>query len=82
MTPLEFTTNTIKAIVDHPQDLLIDRKVDAMGVLLTVNLNPQDCAMVIGRQGEVIKAIRTLARIVGIKNNERVSIKIIDFERR
>lgn len=72
----------VKAIADYPDEVLVSRKLDNMGVLLSVNLNPHDCAMVIGRQGEVIKAIRTVARVVGIKNNERVAIKVIDHGRR
>lgn len=72
----------IKAIADYPEEVLVSRKLDNMGVLLSVNLNPRDCGMIIGKGGEVIKAIRTVARVVGIKNNERVAVKVIDYERR
>lgn len=70
----------VKSIVDHPDDVVIDRRVDEMGVLLSLKVNPQDMGQVVGRQGSTAKAIRTLLRIVGIKNNARVNLKIEEPE--
>ncbi len=70
---LEFV---IKALVDHPDDVKIKRAVDEMGVLMTLDVNPQDMGKVIGRQGNTAKAIRILLRVVGMKNNARVNLKI------
>ncbi len=70
----------VKSIVDHPDDVKIDRRVDEMGVLLSLQVNPQDMGQVVGRQGSTAKAIRTLLRIVGIKNNARVNLKIEEPE--
>jgi hypothetical protein len=47
-----------------------------MGVLLTLDLNPEDMGKVIGRSGNTAKAIRTLLRVVGMKHNARVNLKI------
>ncbi len=76
----EFVEMLVKAIVDHPEDVSVDRKVDEMGVLLTLNLNPEDMGYVIGRQGQTAKAIRTLVRVVGARNNARVNLKINEPE--
>jgi predicted RNA-binding protein YlqC (UPF0109 family) len=76
----EFLEVIVKAIVDHPEDVKIDRKVDEMGVLLSLKVNPQDMGQVIGRQGSTAKAIRSLLRIVGVKNNARVNLKIEEPE--
>ena len=76
----EFLEFLIKAIVDHPEEVKIDRKVDEMGVLLSLRVNPQDMGQVIGRQGSTAKAIRSLLRIVGVKNNARVNLKIEEPE--
>ncbi len=70
----------VKSIVDHPDDVVIDRRVDEMGVLLSLKVNPQDMGQVVGRQGSTAKAIRSLLRIVGIKNNARVNLKIEEPE--
>lgn len=72
----EFLEYLVKSIVNHPDDVKIDRKVDEMGVLLSLKVNPQDVGQIIGRQGSTAKAIRTLVRIVGLKNNARVNLKI------
>ena len=66
----------VKSLVDHPDDV----KVDEMGVLLSLHVNAQDMGQVVGRQGATAKAIRSLLRIVGVKNNARVNLKIEEPE--
>ncbi|OGE86347.1 MAG: hypothetical protein A3J48_02510 [Candidatus Doudnabacteria bacterium RIFCSPHIGHO2_02_FULL_46_11] len=77
----QFIEYTVKALVDHPEDVRTERKVDEMGVLITLFLNPQDFGQVIGRNGQTAKALRTLLRIVGAKNRARVNLKIYEPER-
>jgi uncharacterized protein len=76
----EFLEYLVKSIVDHPDDVKVERKVDEMGVLLSLKVNPQDMGQVVGRQGSTAKAVRALLRIVGIKNNARVNLKIEEPE--
>jgi hypothetical protein len=76
----EFLEYLVKSIVDHPDDVKIDRKVDEMGVLLDLKVNPEDMGMLIGRQGSTAKAIRTLLRIIGARHNARVNLKIEEPE--
>ncbi|MCH8741887.1 KH domain-containing protein [Patescibacteria group bacterium] len=72
----EFLEFLIKGLVDNPEDVKVDRKVDEMGVLLSLKVNPEDMGQIIGREGSTAKAIRSLVRIVGLKNNARVNLKI------
>lgn len=72
----DFIEFLIKALVDHPDDVKVDRKVDEMGVLLSLKVNPEDMGQIIGRAGSTAKAIRSLVRIVGLKNQARVNLKI------
>ena len=74
----DFLELIVKTIVANPDDVQVDRKVDEMGVLLTLTLNPEDMGYVIGKQGQTAKAIRTLLKIVGAKNHARVNLKIND----
>ena len=76
----EFLEYLVKSIVEHPDDVKVDRKVDEMGVLLSLKVNAMDMGQVVGRQGATAKAIRSLLRIVGIKNNARVNLKIEEPE--
>ncbi len=80
MSDKDFLEFLVKSIVDHPEDVKIDRKVDEMGVLLSLKVNIKDMGQVVGRQGATAKSIRSLLRIVGIKNNARVNLKIEEPE--
>ncbi len=80
MSDKDFLEYVVKSVVDHPDEVTIDRKVDEMGVLLTLKVNAQDMGQIVGRQGSTAKAIRTLLRIVGVKNNARVNLKIDEPE--
>jgi len=76
----DFLEFIVKTLVDHPDDVKIDRKVDEMGVLLNLNLHKEDMGQIIGRQGSTVRAIRTLLRIIGLKNHARVNLKIEEPE--
>ncbi len=76
----QFLEYVVKNLVDNPDDVKIERTVDEMGVLLTLTVNPADMGKIIGRMGNTAKAIRTLLRVVGMKNNARVNLKINEPE--
>ncbi len=75
-----FLEYIVKSLVDNPEDVKIDRVVDEMGVLITMTVNKNDMGKIIGRQGNTAKAIRTLLRVIGMKNNARVNLKINEPE--
>jgi predicted RNA-binding protein YlqC (UPF0109 family) len=77
---IEFVEFLVKNIVGNPGDVKVERKVDEMGVLLTLDVNPADMGYVIGKSGNTARAIRTLLKIVGAKNNARVNMKINEPE--
>lgn len=77
---LEFLEFVVKALVDHPDQVQINRTVDEMGVLISLKVHPEDMGQVIGRAGATAKSIRTLLRVIGAKNNARVNLKIIEPE--
>ncbi len=73
---VQFLEYVVKALVSHPDDVKIKRTVDEMGVLMTLDVHPEDMGKVIGRAGNTAKAIRILLRVVGMKHNARVNLKI------
>lgn len=75
-----FLEYVVKALVDNPNDVKINRTVDEMGVLLTLSVNKDDMGKIIGRSGQTAKAIRTVLRVVGMKNDARVNLKIEEPE--
>ena len=76
----QFLESMVKALVDNPDSVGINRTVDEMGVLLTLDVHPDDMGKIIGRSGNTAKAIRTLLRVVGMKNDARVNLKINEPE--
>jgi predicted RNA-binding protein YlqC (UPF0109 family) len=77
---VKFLEFVVKALVEKPEDVKINRTVDEMGVLMTLDVNKDDMGKIIGREGNTAKAIRTLLRVVGMKNNSRVNLKINEPE--
>ncbi len=77
---VEFLEFVVKALVEKPEAVKINRTVDEMGVLLSLSVDPADMGKVIGRAGNTAKAIRTLLKVVGMKNNARVNLKINEPE--
>lgn len=75
-----FLESVVKALVDTADAVSVTREVDEMGVLLTLKVDPKDMGQIIGRQGQTARAIRTLLRVVGAKNNARVNLKIYEPE--
>lgn len=76
----QFLESVVKSLVDHPESVKINRTVDEMGVLLTLDVHAEDMGKVIGRSGNTAKAIRTLLRVVGMKHDARVNLKINEPE--
>lgn len=76
----QFLENLVRSLVDHPDAVKINRTVDEMGVLLTLDVHADDMGKIIGRSGNTAKAIRTLLRVVGMKHDARVNLKINEPE--
>ncbi|HEC94128.1 MAG TPA: KH domain-containing protein [Candidatus Kaiserbacteria bacterium] len=75
-TDQQFIEYVVKALVDQPDSVAVQRTVDEMGVLITLTVHPDDMGKIIGKEGATAKALRTLLRVVGMKRNARVNLKI------
>lgn len=76
----QFIEYIVKMLVDKPEAVKVERKIDERGVLITLDVHPEDMGMVIGREGMTAKALRTLLRVIGARNNARVNLKINEPE--
>lgn len=76
----DFVEYVVKQIVENPEEVVVEREIDEMGVLLTLKVGRDDMGKIIGKSGQTAKAIRTLLRIIGAKNNARVNLKIVEPE--
>ncbi len=74
----EFLEFIVKNLVDNPDSVEVERKVDEMGVLLSLKVHPDDMGQIIGKEGSTARAIRNLVRIIGLKQKARVNLKIVE----
>ena len=72
----QFVEYVVKSLVEHPDDVVVDRVIDEKGVLLTLTVNPEDLGRVIGRRGSTAQSLRTLLRALGTKNSARYNRSI------
>ena len=72
----QFVEYIVKALVNKPEEVKSDRKVDEQGVLITVHTSPEDTGYVIGKGGKTAVAIRTLLATLGAKGDMRISFRI------
>lgn len=77
----QFIEYIVKSLVEHPDDVVVDRIIDEKGVLLTLTVNPEDLGRVIGRRGATAQSLRTMLRALGMKNSARYNLKIVNNDR-
>jgi hypothetical protein len=76
----DFVEYIIKQLVDFPDKVQATRTVDDLGVLISLEVAPEDMPRIIGKNGQTIQSLRILLRVVGAKNNARVNLKVIEPE--
>lgn len=74
----QFVEYVVKSLVEHADDVVVERTIDEKGVLLTLTVNPEDLGRVIGRRGATAQSLRTLLRALGTKNSARYNLKIVN----
>lgn len=68
----------VRPLVDFEEDLEITSSVEGDVESIEIRVNEEDAGKVIGRQGRVIKSIRTLARAAASRNGMQVEVEILD----
>lgn len=66
-----------KALVDHPEEVVVTEKVDGRNVVVELHVAASDMGKVIGKQGRIAKAIRTVVKAASSKDNTRVDVEIV-----
>ena len=67
----------VKSIVSEPDAVKVTEESDDQGILIKLEVSPEDKGRVIGRQGRVAEAIRTLLRVKAARNETRVRLEIL-----
>ena len=76
----QFVEYIVKTLVNNPDKVSVDRKIDEKGVLLSLTVDPDDVGRVIGRRGVTAQSIRMLLRALGTKQDARYNLKIVNTD--
>jgi uncharacterized protein len=67
-----------KALVDHPDDVQIEMIEGERSVILQLKVHPDDIGKVIGKQGRIAQALRTLVKAAATKQGKNAMVEILD----
>lgn len=74
----QFVEYIVKNLVENPDSVKVERVIDEKGVLLTLTVHGDDLGRIIGRRGATAQSLRALLRALGLKNDARYNLKIVD----
>lgn len=66
-----------QSLVDHPEEVTVTEVEASQSLIIELRVSPDDMGKVIGKQGRIAKAIRTVVKAAAIKDNKRVVVEII-----
>ena len=73
----ELVETIAKALVDNPDQVEVNEVEGTQSVIIELKVADEDMGKVIGKQGRIAKAIRTVVKAAAIKENKRVVVEII-----
>jgi len=73
----DLITVIAKALVDHPEDVRVNTVEHTQEIVYELSVNPSDIGKVIGKQGRIAKALRTVVTSAAVKEKKRVSVEIV-----
>lgn len=74
----QFVEYIVKNLVENPDSVNVERTIDEKGVLLTLTVSDEDLGRIIGRRGATAQSLRNLLRALGVKNDARYNLKIVE----
>ncbi len=75
---LDFVRYTLEQFCKNKDSISLEQTKDDLGVLITIQIAEEDMGRLIGKQGQTISALRTLVRVIGARENERINLKVIE----
>ena len=66
-----------KALVDHPDEVVVTEKKDGRNIMIELHVAPSDMGKVIGKQGRIAKAIRAVVKAASTREDVKVDVEIV-----
>jgi predicted RNA-binding protein YlqC (UPF0109 family) len=73
----DLITVIAKALVDHPNEVKVNVDENEREITFKLSVHPDDIGKVIGKQGRIAKALRTVVTSAAVKESKRVSVEIV-----
>lgn len=80
MQEVEFLQFLVENIVTKPDHIKIDKRDDELGTLLTLEVNPDDMGIIIGKKGSTVNALRSILRLQWMKIWKKITLKVLEQE--
>jgi predicted RNA-binding protein YlqC (UPF0109 family) len=80
MQEVDFLKFLVENIVEHTDDIKIEKKDDELGTLLTLQVNESDMGIIIGKKGATVNALRSILRLQGMKLDKKITLKVLEQE--
>lgn len=78
MQEVDFLRFLVENIVEHTDDIKIEKKDDELGTLLTLEVNEADMGIIIGKKGATVNALRSILRLQGMKLGKKITLKVLE----
>ena len=66
-----------KSLVDNPEGVVVTESEGRQGTVIELRVAPEDMGKVIGKQGRISKALRTVVKAAATRNNQKVTVEIV-----
>jgi predicted RNA-binding protein YlqC (UPF0109 family) len=74
----EFLEFLARSLVDHPEQVRVEETESSDGVLLRLTVAKEDVGKVIGKQGRIARALRTVVKASAVKDGKQATVEIVD----
>ncbi|HHT66251.1 MAG: KH domain-containing protein [Caldicoprobacterales bacterium] len=74
---VELVEYIARSLVDNPEQVVVNRVEDENSIIIELRVAPDDMGKVIGKQGRIAKAIRTVVKAASLKENKKVTVEIL-----
>ncbi len=78
MQEVDFLKYLVENIVEHTDDIVIEKKDDELGTLLTLQVHSDDMGIIIGKKGTTVNALRSILRLQGMKLGKKITLKVLE----
>lgn len=78
MNEVEFLQYIVENLVEHKDEIVIEKTVDEFGILLSLKVNKEDMWIIIWKWWKTVTSLRTILRLLWLKLDKKINLKVLD----